>query len=333
MDETKKIKAELNELKKKDENRTCKEICKKHIVKKPTSGSRYGSGQGRCQICDVWIDYRGAHTKDGSPATKDSMGWFCNCCNYRVRQKPRNKIYKEKLRNDKKDEAETSEHMEDEITAKELYISKQQASLLKEISLILPDSDEEFDVLKVIDKIPDSIQFEIKDNWGSWENFFKLALNFEQLNKISLIILFEKLNSQSEEVISKEYFLGTVNVDEAWINNEFKSWEHILELLGYDPWYRNKSKTERIVIENEKNIEDDVNEYKKIKIDDKESIKDIIQKTDNLKTELLEVFKLKDIEKNAIDYSYVEMFGLLERYLKIIPNKKEYQDIKNFFQS
>ena len=98
MDETKKIKAELNELKKKNENRTCKEICKKHIVKKPTSGSRYGSGQGRCQICDVWIDYRGAHTKDGSPATKDSMGWFCNCCNYRIRQKPRNKVFKEKLR-------------------------------------------------------------------------------------------------------------------------------------------------------------------------------------------------------------------------------------------
>ena len=80
------------------ENRTCKEICKRFIVKKSTSGSRYGAGQGRCQTCDVWIDYRGAHMKDGSTAAIDSAGWFCNCCNYRIRQKPRNKVYKEKLR-------------------------------------------------------------------------------------------------------------------------------------------------------------------------------------------------------------------------------------------
>ncbi|MGY5144410.1 MAG: hypothetical protein ACW9XH_08010 [Candidatus Nitrosopumilus sp. bin_32a] len=90
------------------ENRTCKEICKKFIVKKPPGGSRYGAGQGRCQTCDVWIDHRGAHMKDGSPAAIDSVGWFCDCCNYRIRQKPRNKIYKEKLR-DKSDNLENIE--------------------------------------------------------------------------------------------------------------------------------------------------------------------------------------------------------------------------------
>ncbi len=89
---------DIGENKSLKENRTCKEICKKFIVKKPTSGSRYGAGQGRCQTCDVWIDYRGAHTKDGSPAVIDSLGWFCDCCNYRIRQKPRNKVYKERLK-------------------------------------------------------------------------------------------------------------------------------------------------------------------------------------------------------------------------------------------
>ncbi|MGY5147884.1 MAG: hypothetical protein ACW9W4_07795 [Candidatus Nitrosopumilus sp. bin_7KS] len=79
------------------QKRICKNICKKFIVKKPTSGSRYGVGQGRCQTCEVWIDYRGAHIKDGSKASKDTLSWFCNCCNYRIRQKPRNKVYKEKL--------------------------------------------------------------------------------------------------------------------------------------------------------------------------------------------------------------------------------------------
>ena len=75
----------------------CRSVCKEYRVKKPRGTSRYISGQGRCQICDIWIDHRGCHLKDGSPAGKGSIGWFCNCCNYRVRQKPRNKIYKEKM--------------------------------------------------------------------------------------------------------------------------------------------------------------------------------------------------------------------------------------------
>ena len=77
----------------------CRGHCKEHKVRKPHGATRYGSGQVRCQICDVWMDYHGCHTKDGSPAVKNTNGWFCNCCNYRVRQKPRNKIYKEKLAN------------------------------------------------------------------------------------------------------------------------------------------------------------------------------------------------------------------------------------------
>lgn len=67
-------------------------------MKKNTSGSRYGSGQGHCQVCDIWIDHKGCHMKDGTPAKKDQMGWICNCCNFRVRQKPRGKRSKEILK-------------------------------------------------------------------------------------------------------------------------------------------------------------------------------------------------------------------------------------------
>lgn len=80
------------------QKRTCKGICKKFQVKQPGGKSRYVSGQGRCQTCDVWIDHNGARLKDGSPATEDSLGWWCVCCNFRVRQKPRNRIYKEKFK-------------------------------------------------------------------------------------------------------------------------------------------------------------------------------------------------------------------------------------------
>jgi hypothetical protein len=80
------------------EKRICLEICKQYKVKKPTNGGRYEAGQARCQICDIWIDHNGCVLKNGSAATEDSVGWICKCCNYRVRRKPRNLVYKERLR-------------------------------------------------------------------------------------------------------------------------------------------------------------------------------------------------------------------------------------------
>ncbi len=76
----------------------CKGICKKFKVKKPTKVGRYESGQVHCHICDIWMDHKGAHVKGDLPATEELTGWFCNCCNYRVRRKPRKKKYKEALR-------------------------------------------------------------------------------------------------------------------------------------------------------------------------------------------------------------------------------------------
>lgn len=62
---------------------TCKGICNRIKAKKPDSGSRYAVGQKRCQLCEVFflVD-----------------GLFCPCCGVRLRTKPRNKKYKEKLR-------------------------------------------------------------------------------------------------------------------------------------------------------------------------------------------------------------------------------------------
>ena len=87
----------------KTQKRICNGICKKFKVKKPAKGGRYEAGQAHCQICDIWIDHNGCILKNRSNATIDSVGWTCKCCNYRVRQKPRNLVYKEKLRNVKTD--------------------------------------------------------------------------------------------------------------------------------------------------------------------------------------------------------------------------------------
>lgn len=43
---------------------------------------RYASGQRRCQICEIYIKWEGL---------------WCPCCGYRLRTKPRNVIYKQRL--------------------------------------------------------------------------------------------------------------------------------------------------------------------------------------------------------------------------------------------
>ncbi|NAL78514.1 hypothetical protein DYY65_09755 [Nitrososphaera sp. AFS] len=69
---------------------SCKGICVRHKATKPngnsrTNGnnSRYGTGQKRCQVCEIFVKW-------------DSL--WCPCCGYRLRTKPRSLKLKTKLR-------------------------------------------------------------------------------------------------------------------------------------------------------------------------------------------------------------------------------------------
>jgi len=62
---------------------SCKGICTRHKALKPKSGGRYGNGQKRCQVCEIFM--------------KTTL-LYCLCCGYKLRTKPRNKKYKDKLR-------------------------------------------------------------------------------------------------------------------------------------------------------------------------------------------------------------------------------------------
>lgn len=70
---------------------SCKGICDRYKAQKPTTGGRYASGQKRCQMCEIYIKWEGL---------------WCPCCCYKLRSKPRNRIYKEKLRESIELEAE-----------------------------------------------------------------------------------------------------------------------------------------------------------------------------------------------------------------------------------
>jgi len=66
------------------QNRLCKGKCIQFKAKKPLTGGRYEVGQCRCQTCDIYLTEQGV---DGNS---------CKCCNFRVRRKPRNSLYKER---------------------------------------------------------------------------------------------------------------------------------------------------------------------------------------------------------------------------------------------
>lgn len=314
-------------------NRTCKGICKTFHVKKPVSGSRYGSGQGHCQICNTWIDHSGCHMNDGTAAPEESVGWFCNCCNYRVRQKPRNKRYKEKLRNEEKNANRNDIHTDsmsnDDKLTKVLSISKGQAIFLKKLSKNMPKLNERKSFSEILKNIPALTQFEIKDNWEDLEGFLSLATDYLEFNKISTVIYFEKFKDEIGIVPNKAQFLNKTCLDEDWINKEFESWEHFLDLLQYDPWYRDNSKNKPNNIVAKSIRERQPLEYEKIHIDNEESNEETVRKVNELKSKLLIYYKSEDLEENSADYSYVEMFQLLEKYLKILPNKPKYGNIKN----
>jgi len=65
----------------------CRGECLKHKATGSFIGGRYKFGQRRCQVCDLFIVWDGL---------------WCPCCGYKLRSKPRNKKYKQKLRDSKK---------------------------------------------------------------------------------------------------------------------------------------------------------------------------------------------------------------------------------------
>jgi hypothetical protein len=70
-------------MKENNKKMTCKGICIRHKAQKPSKSGRYAVGQKRCQICEIFIRWD---------------GFWCPCCGYRLRTRPRNLKYKAKLK-------------------------------------------------------------------------------------------------------------------------------------------------------------------------------------------------------------------------------------------
>ncbi len=216
--------------------RICKGACKKFRVKKPPQGGRYNAGQGHCQMCDVWIDYRGARLKDGSPATEESIGWYCNCCNYRVRRNPRNIEYKARLR-----ASYNGGHDDPDLS----YFSKRRAYMLRDLGRGI--------VRKESEHVPGGHEYflptgatriDIEEEFGTGiDVLVRLAKTVDPPNKISMIVEFERVKLDVGRTPTKEDIEEHSEFTVSQYEGEFQSWEHMLDRLGYDPWYRDSAKS------------------------------------------------------------------------------------------
>ncbi len=236
------------------QNRTCKRACKRFQVSKPTGKGRYESGQARCQTCDIWIDYKGCHLKDGSSAKKDSVGWYCNCCNYRVRMHPRNKVYKEKLR-DKQDSQTVSGTNEqgyghtlqstDQIIDLSHFNNKR-AQMMKKIGICILKQRKDNHPKKIDEYLMEEFSLPVSDIESEFDASIDEIMGFADVldppNKISMIAEFELIRDALGRTPTKQDIGDYSILNAAQYENEFESWEHMLEKLGYDPFYRDRIK-------------------------------------------------------------------------------------------
>ena len=215
------------------------------------------------------------------------------------------------------------------VAAEDIDISKGQAEFLKSIMNFVRIGELTPMKLRQLLQKTTGMKHFINENWGDEEHFISLALNdFKYANQISQIIYFLNIKNKIERVPTKQDMKELSVIDISEYENRFGTWESFLDLLGYDPWYRKKTITKKIQkplkVSKKQFLQNETNCF-----DDNDSFKETIEKINTLKNQIEKDFRQRDSEDDYSDYSYVEMFQLLEKYLKILPNESKYGNIKN----
>ena len=234
-------------------------------VSKPTGTGRYKAGQGRCQTCDIWIDRLGAHTKDGKPVTDSTKGWFCNCCNYRIRRNPRNIEYKAKIRQSSIDDEQGDVDLS--------YFNKRRAHMLRELgrAIVKKESGDSMEHYRAF--LPNAIpSVDIEYEFGTGiDALIELAKTSDPPNKASMIAEFERVRHVVKHTPTRQDIEENSALRPSQYEEEFGSWEHLLERLGYDPWYRDRQDSKPSVAESTRSVQkyyDEVtSKYNKPKLD------------------------------------------------------------------
>jgi hypothetical protein len=222
------------------------------------------------------------------------------------------------------------------VAAEDIDISKGQAEFLKSLMKYITIGELAPMKLRQLFSKSSHMKYFVNENWGDEEHFISLALDEKNSNQISQILYFLNIKNKIERVPTKQDMNELSVIDIGEYEKKFKTWENFLDLLGFDPWYRNNDsditkKLKNIRKTKAKNSRtDDYEEQEKSSLFLKnDTLEETIKKINELRTTIKENFKKKDSEENYADYSYAEMFDLLEKYIEIMPNKSKYDNIKD----
>jgi hypothetical protein len=222
------------------------------------------------------------------------------------------------------------------VAVTDIDISKGQAEFLKSMMKYIRIG--ELTPIKLRQVLSRNIEakYFVNENWGDEEHFISLALDEKNSNQISQILYFLNIKNKIERVPTKQDMKELSVIDIGEYEKKFKAWENFLDLLGFDPWYKNndsdstkKLKKIRRTEANNNRIDDYEKQEKLSLFLKNDTLEETIKKINELRITIKENFKKKDSEENYTDYSYVEMFDLLEKYIEIMPNKSKYDNIKD----
>lgn len=216
----------------------CRGVCQKYTVPLQPGRGRYRSGQARCQICNVWVDAKGARLKDGSIATVGSVGWYCRCCHYKLRMTPRRIKYRSRLGT--MSCVGTDAWDVDSPSIDLSYFNRLRAGLLQRLAAALPESRDDLGE-SGYEHLPDDVIRDLRHEFSYIKALLDLAYSIDPPNKISMVVEFERVKSNLNKVPTKEEFEKNSALSTSTYDNEFGSWENFLDKLGHDPWYRRGS--------------------------------------------------------------------------------------------
>ena len=190
----------------------CKGDCKDQLGKLTFLRKTIAEGFSRCTNCNLWMDWRFCHLKNNASAKSDSLGMYCNCCKYRVRQQPRSKRSKEILKK--------------ETTVSKKFDSNTGGSLIDQLASATTIEESR----EIMRKIRDENQSRKKVQKNESKNKSKIVWNKEKLSWDDEDVGIKMIDSEKSLDEIREYFEEKFSDNKAMLK-QFRLLEKYLVLL------------------------------------------------------------------------------------------------------
>ena len=213
----------------------CRGTCQKYAVDERAGMRRYGEGQARCRMCDVWLDAKGALLEGGAIATAGTVGWHCRCCRCKLRARMRNVRYTSRSGPTGRVGTDVGNRGTSNVDLS--YFSRVRADLLQRLAAVLPERREDI-AGSGDDYFPTEMIYNLREEFGDTNELLDLAYDIDPPNKISMLVEFERIKWNLDRVPTKDEFERISPLSVGAYESEFGSWENFLDKLGHDPWYR-----------------------------------------------------------------------------------------------